>query len=119
MDRNAQVGSTVVIKGELRAQEDVVIAGRIEGTIIVDGHLVMVEPGGHVAADVTARGIVVSGHVNGTLIAEERIELRSSAQVEGEITAPRIAMADGAIFRGRVEMAKETARQKTPLAAAS
>ena len=118
MDRNAQVGSSVVIKGELRAQEDVVIAGRIEGSIIVDGHLVMVEPGAHGPPDVTARGIVVSGHVNGTLLAEERIELKNSAQVEGEMTAPRIAMADGAVFRGRVEMAKAP-QQKATLAAAS
>jgi cytoskeletal protein CcmA (bactofilin family) len=103
MERTAAVGSSVVIKGQLSAQEDVVIAGRVEGTVSVEGHLVVVEPGGHVAADVVAKGIVVAGNVNGSLAADERIELRSSARVEGELTAPRIAIAEGAVLCGKVE----------------
>ena len=103
MDRSAVVGSSVVIKGELSAREDVVIAGRVEGSIKVDGHLVVVEPGGHVVGDVAAKGIIVAGAVNGSLIADERIEIRSTARVEGELVAPGIAVADGAVLCGRVE----------------
>ena len=76
------VGSSVVIKGELLAREDVVIAGRVEGTISVEGHLVVVEPGGHVAADVVAKGVVIADRCR-SVVAEERIELRSTARVEG------------------------------------
>ena len=99
MDRIAAVGSSVVIKGELLAREDVVIAGRVEGTISVEGHLVVVEPGGHVAADVVAKGIVIAGTVTGSVVAEERIELRS------------IAIAEGATLSGRVETASRSAAQ--------
>jgi cytoskeletal protein CcmA (bactofilin family) len=112
MEQIARVGSSVVIKGELSAQEDVVIAGRVEGTIIVAGHLVVVEGGGQVAADIAARGIVISGTVTGSLTAEERIELRNTAQVEGELSAPRINMADGAVVRGRIDMSPRKAALK-------
>jgi cytoskeletal protein CcmA (bactofilin family) len=106
MDRIAAVGASVVIKGDLSAREDVVIAGRVEGSISVEGFLVTVEPGGHVAADVVAKGVVIAGTVTGSVTAEERIELRSTARVEGELTAPRIAIADGATLSGRVETSK-------------
>ncbi len=95
MERIAAVGASVVIKGELSAREDVVIAGRVEGTISVEGHLVVVEPGGQRGGDVVAKGVVVAGVVTGSVIAEERIELRSTARVEGELSAPRIAIAEG------------------------
>lgn len=107
MDRNNAVGSSVVIKGELSAREDVVIAGRVEGTIHVEGHLVVIEPGGHVVADVAAKGIVIAGAVRGSIVAQDRIELRSSARVEGELSAPRVAIAEGANLCGRVETASK------------
>jgi cytoskeletal protein CcmA (bactofilin family) len=114
--RNVPVGSSVLIKGELSAKEDVIIAGRVEGSISVDGFLVTIQPGAHVAADVAARGVVVAGIVSGSVVAEERVELKPSAQVDGEIVAPRIAMAEGAVFRGKVDM---PAAQKRTLAAVS
>ena len=99
MERIAAVGASVVIKGELSAREDVVIAGRVEGTISVEGHLV-------------AKGVVVAGTVSGSVIAEERIELRSTARVEGELSAPRIAIAEGATLSGRVETSARNAQPK-------
>jgi cytoskeletal protein CcmA (bactofilin family) len=116
MERIAAVGASVVIKGELSASEDVVIAGRVEGSVTVEGHLVVVEPGGSVAADVVAKGVVVAGSVQGSVVAEERIELRSTARVEGELAAPRIAIADGATLSGKVETSKQS---KAKLKAAS
>jgi cytoskeletal protein CcmA (bactofilin family) len=107
MDHRAGVGSTVVIKGELSAHEDVVVAGRVEGLINVTGHIVMVEPGAEVVGDITAKGIVVAGAVKGSLLAEERIQISSGAELEGDVSAPRIAMADGAIVRAKVETVAE------------
>ena len=92
-----------MIKGDLSAREDVVIAGRVEGSISVEGHRLLVEPGGQVAADVVAKDVVIAGTVTGSVVAEERIELRSTARVEGELSAPRIAIADGATLSGRVD----------------
>jgi cytoskeletal protein CcmA (bactofilin family) len=112
MDGRAAVGSTVVITGELSAREDVVIAGRVEGLINVSGHLVTVQAGAHVVGDITATGIVIAGAVQGTILAEARIEIRSGADVQGEVSAPRIAMADGAVVCGRVETVEETAASK-------
>jgi cytoskeletal protein CcmA (bactofilin family) len=117
MQQRAGVGSTVVIKGELTAQEDLVIAGRVEGTISVTGHLVLVEAGAHVVGDITATGIVVSGTVHGSLLAEERIKAEAGADLQGDVSAPRIAVADGAVVNGRIETV--TASAKRTLKAAS
>lgn len=104
MQPKLETGASIVIRGELTAQEDVTISGRVEGSIRVEGHRVVVSPGAHVVADVQAREIVVSGAVKGTLSAKERIELRESADVEGDVAAPAFRMADGAGFNGRVAM---------------
>lgn len=112
MQQRATVGTTVVIKGELSAQEDVVIAGRVEGRINVAGHLVVVEAGAHVKGDIAAAAIVVSGAVHGSLLAEVRIQAEAGADLQGDITAPRIAVADGAIVNGRIETVAASAPRK-------
>ena len=93
----------MVIKGELSAHEDVVIAGRVEGSIKVTGHLVIVEAGAHVVGDIMAAGIVVAGAVHGSLLAEERIQAQVGADLQGDISAPRIAVADGAVVAHGVQ----------------
>ena len=103
MHERAGVGSTIVIKGELTAQEDVIIAGRVDGMITVTGHRVIVEAGAHVAGDITATGIVVGGTVEGSLMAEERIQVQAGADLQGQASAPRVVVADGALVNGRIE----------------
>jgi cytoskeletal protein CcmA (bactofilin family) len=116
MQNGAHVGSSVVIKGELSAQEDIRIAGRVEGRIEVDGFTVTIEEGSHVAADVSAAGVVVAGTLKGSVMAERRIELRHTACVEGDITSPTVRVDDGAMVRGKVDIEGSKA---TPLARAS
>jgi cytoskeletal protein CcmA (bactofilin family) len=111
MRDRAAVGSSVVIKGELSAQEDVVIAGRVEGSINVSGHLVVVEAGAQVVGDITALGIVVSGAVHGSLLAEDRIQAQVGADIKGDASAPRIAIADGAVVNGKIETIAAAARR--------
>ena len=108
MQQRAGVGTTVVIKGELTAHEDVVIAGRVEGSISVTGHLVVVEAGAHVAGDITAAGIVVAGTVEGSLMAEERIQIQDGADLQGDASAPRVVVRDGAVVNGRIETEAST-----------
>ena len=103
MHERAGIGSTLVIKGELTAHEDVVIAGRVEGSINVTGHLVVVEAGANVAGDITATGVVVSGSVQGSVLAEERIQVHAGADLQGDLSAPRIVVADGGVVNGRIE----------------
>jgi len=104
MERTAHIGPSIVIKGEVSAAEDLIISGKIEGHVRVDGHVVSLHAGSEVIADVNARGIIVAGTVMGTLIAEERIELRQGADVDGELTTPKLAIVDGAGLHGRVQM---------------
>ena len=104
MDAHAQIGPSIVIKGEVTAEEDLIVAGRIEGTIQINGHVLHVVAGGHVAADIEARAVVVSGSAKGSLVATERIDVQAGADVEGQMSTPRLKMADGAVFHGKVEM---------------
>ena len=104
MDAHAQIGPSIVIKGEVSAQEDLIVAGRIEGIVQIEGNVLTVMPGGHVAADIEAKAIIVAGSAKGSLNAAERIEVQDGAEVQGELAAPRIKMAEGATFHGKVEM---------------
>ena len=105
MQHGAHLGPSVVIKGEISAQEPITIAGRVEGTVDVPGHVVTIEAGAHLTADVAAGSILVSGTVQGSLVAEERIALRAGAEVDGDITAPRLVVEDGASVRGAADIA--------------
>jgi cytoskeletal protein CcmA (bactofilin family) len=103
MQPSTHIGASIVIKGNVTAQEDVVIAGRLEGSFVADGHRVDVSAGAEVVADVTAAEIVISGQVLGTLTAGKRLELSATADAEGALRAPSIVIADGAVFNGKVE----------------
>lgn len=104
MEATARIGVSIVVRGEITAQEDVLIAGRVEGSVRIEGHRLIVAPGAEVLANVHAREVVVSGHVLGSVAAGERIELRETADVEGDLATPSLKMTDGATFRGRVDM---------------
>ena len=107
MQNGAYIGSTVVIKGDVSAEESVSIAGRLEGKMDASGHAVTIEAGGQVHADIAAGTIIVCGTVRGCLVAEERMELRNTADVEGDLTVPRMSIADGAMVKGQVQIASE------------
>lgn len=102
MQHSPQIGPSIVITGSISASEPLSIAGRVNGTILADGHVVTVEPGAHVEGDIAAAGIVVGGSIKGALAADDRIHLRAGAEVDGDMTAPRIAFEDGASARGKV-----------------
>lgn len=104
MQQGAHIGPSVVIKGEISAQEPITVSGRVEGTIDVSGHIVTIEPGAHVVADVAAAGIVVAGTVKGALVAKDRIALRAGADVEGDLQAPRLVVEDGARVCGKAQI---------------
>jgi cytoskeletal protein CcmA (bactofilin family) len=98
----AHIGPSVVIKGDISASEPISIAGRVEGRVEVESHPVTIAAGAHVEGDVAADVIIVAGSMQGTMVAEARIELRSTASFDGELAAPRLAVEDGATLRGKV-----------------
>jgi len=112
----AEIGASIVIKGDITASEDLVISGRVEGSIAVDGHSVIVRSGAEVLADIQAHAIVLAGQVLGALSADEAIELQPSAQVEGEIVAPTLKLHEGAVFNGKAETLKKAAKKGLQLA---
>ena len=103
----AHIGKSVVIKGELSGSEDLYVDGEVEGTIELRGHSLTVGPNGRVRAHVHARNVVVQGKINGNIQASERVELRGSANVTGDISTQRIAVEDGAFFKGSIEVQRE------------
>ena len=115
MDRPGEIGSTIVIKGDITAAEDLVISGRVEGSIVVAGHVLRIGLGAEVMGEVQARAIVVCGKAFGKLSADERLDLQETADVEAELSAPALRIADGAIFNGKAET-KNGARSKLQLA---
>lgn len=116
MERPTEIGASTSIRGELTTREDIVVSGHIEGTIQSEGHRVTVNAGADVKADIVAHDIVVAGRVVGALSAKQRIALSATADVQGELSAPAITIADGAAFHGAVETTGERKAKKLQLA---
>jgi len=100
----ARIGKSLVIKGELSGNEDLYIDGQIEGSIALQQNSLVVGPNGKVQAGVSAGRIVVHGTLDGDLHAADRVELKKTGMVTGDIVAQRIAIEDGAYFKGKVEI---------------
>ncbi|HEY0673556.1 MAG TPA: polymer-forming cytoskeletal protein [Longimicrobiales bacterium] len=110
----ATIGRSISIKGEVNGDEDLLIQGRVDGSVTLKQHAVTVGPEGEVKADIGARVITVEGSVDGNLTAQEQVILRTSARVQGNITAPRVVLEDGARFRGGVDMGETQAAAASP-----
>lgn len=98
------IGKSVVIKGELSGSEDLTIEGRVEGKIELRQHVLTIGPNGKIDAEVFAKAVVVMGEVNGNVTAAEKINIRENGSVDGDVSAPRVAIAEGAHFRGSIDM---------------
>jgi cytoskeletal protein CcmA (bactofilin family) len=98
----AHIGKSVVIKGELSGSEDLYLDGEVEGTIELKQNSITVGTNGRVKAKITAKTVIVDGKVEGDIFGSERVEIRSSANVNGNIATKRIVIAEGASFRGSV-----------------
>lgn len=99
-----RIGKSVVICGELKGSEDLIVDGRVEGTVTLSGSCLTIGPNANVAADLTAQDVLIQGHVHGNVVASGRVELRAGCVMEGDIRALRLAVEDNAVFRGRVDL---------------
>jgi len=100
----AQIGKSVFVKGELSGSEDLYVDGQVEGSIALKANNLTVGPNGQVKASVEAKGVVVQGKVEGNIHASDRVELRKSANVIGDISTQHISIEEGAYLKGKVEI---------------
>jgi cytoskeletal protein CcmA (bactofilin family) len=101
------IGKSVVIKGELNGSEDLTIEGHVEGTIQLRDHVLTIGPNGRIKAQVFAKSVIVLGEVTGNVTASEKVDIRDNGSVDGDIISPRVAIAEGAHFRGSVDMQRK------------
>src|SRR3954466_12811698 len=101
------IGKSVVIKGELNGSEDLTIEGHVEGKIELRDHVLTIGPNGKIRAQVFAKAVIVLGEVNGNVTATEKVDIRDGGSVDGDIISPRVAIAEGAHFRGSVDMQRK------------
>ena len=107
------IGKSVVIKGELSGSEDLTIEGQVEGKIELRQNVLTIGPNGRIKAQVFAKSIIVQGEVTGDITATERVDIRDNGSVDGDLSAPRVAIADGAHFRGSIDMQRQGAKPET------
>lgn len=105
--RKAWIGGSVLVKGDVVSTEDLMIDGQVQGTIELGDHSLTIGPGASIVADLVAKNVTISGKVTGNVMGAGKVELKSSARVEGDITAPKFVMEDGAALSGKVDTGKK------------
>src|SRR4029077_4802277 len=113
------IGKSVVIKGELSCGDDLYIDGQVEGTINPKGNRLTIGPNGRVIANVNASAVVVQVKLEGNIQASDRVDLKQSAVVTGNIATQRISIDEGAYFKGRVNIQREAPKTESTLGAAA
>jgi cytoskeletal protein CcmA (bactofilin family) len=106
----ARIGKTIVIRGEVQGQEDLIVDGRVEGTVSLAENRLTIGSSADVAADIIAKDVLVLGRVQGNVIASGRVELRAGCNLEGDIRALRLAVEDNAVFRGKVDLTQSVSK---------
>jgi cytoskeletal protein CcmA (bactofilin family) len=107
---SARIGKSIVISGEVKGSEDLIVDGRVEGTISLSESRLTIGPNANVSADLSAKDVLIMGHVQGNVVASGRVELRAGCTMEGDIRALRLAVEDNAVFRGKVDLTQGAAR---------
>jgi cytoskeletal protein CcmA (bactofilin family) len=107
MEKIVNIGQSVQIKGELTGNEDLTIEGMVDGKILVKDHNLTIGTNGRIKAEVHAKTVIVVGQVNGNITADDKVEIAPSGSVEGDLRAPRVAIADGARFKGSIDMERK------------
>jgi len=98
------IGKSVIIKGELSGSEDLTIEGQVDGKIELRQNILTIGPNAKIKAQVFAKAVVIQGEVHGNVTATEKVDIRDAGSVDGDLSAPRVAIADGAHFRGSIDM---------------
>lgn len=104
MEKLVNIGQSVEIRGELHGNEDLTIEGKVDGKITLKGHNLTVGANGRIKGEIFAKTVLVVGEVNGNVAADDKIEVAATGSMLGDIRAPRVILADGARFKGAIDM---------------
>ena len=104
------IGKSVIIKGELTGSEDLTIEGQVDGKIELRQNVLTIGANGRIKAQVFAKAVIILGEVTGNVTASEKVDIRDNGSVDGDITSPRVAIAEGAHFRGSIDMQRQGAK---------
>jgi cytoskeletal protein CcmA (bactofilin family) len=107
------LGRTVVAQGQLSANEDLLIEGQFQGNITLEDHCLTVGPEGHLKAEIRARQVVVQGSVTGNVTAREKVEIRRTGRLMGDLVAATVAIEEGAYFKGSIDISREERPEET------
>ena len=107
----SRLGPSLLVKGEISGDEDLLIDGTVEGVVRLNQGKVIIGPAANVKADITASEVVVRGNLKGNIFARGRIEVRNDGSVTGDLTTPQVFIEDGALFKGSIEIEKKTEKE--------
>ncbi len=107
MDKIVNIGQSIHIKGELTGNEDLTIEGKVEGKVFLKDHNLTVGANGKIVAEIQAKTVMVLGEVTGNITADDKVEVAATGTMRGDIQAPRVVLADGAKFKGAIDMDKK------------
>jgi cytoskeletal protein CcmA (bactofilin family) len=114
LEKTVNIGKSVIIKGELNGSEDLAIEGQVEGKIELRQNVLTIGANGRIKAQVFAKAVIILGEVTGNVTASEKVDIRDNGSVDGDITSPRVAIAEGAHFRGSIDMQRSGGKDGKP-----
>lgn len=109
----ANIGKSITISGDLTGEEDLVIEGKVEGKVSLPNSQLTIGANGSVKAEVQAKSVVVVGRVSGDIRGTERVEIQATGHVDGDVTAPKLSVAEGAVLNGSIQMADKADKAGT------
>jgi len=107
VEKLVNIGQSIQIKGELTGNEDLTIEGKVDGKIILKDHNLTIGANGRITAEIHAKTVVVVGEVVGNITADDKVEVAPTGSMKGDISSPRVVLADGARFKGSIDMERK------------
>lgn len=104
MEKLVNIGQSIQIKGELSGNEDLTVEGKVDGKIFLKDHNLTIGANGRITAEIQAKTVMVVGEVVGNITADDKVEIAATGSMRGDIVAPRVVLADGARFKGSIDM---------------
>ena len=114
MEKLVNIGQSIQIKGELSGNEDLTVEGKVEGKIVLKDHNLTIGAKGRITAEIQAKTVMVVGEVVGNITADDKVEIAATGSMKGDIVAPRVALADGARFKGSIDMDRKPGAPGVP-----